>query len=249
MSYCVYSGSDVNRDHVGRAHIDLRVRTGYKSDGEGTFASPAAQRFNATFYSQCAHWANDLEDLYKNWVGYANFSWVGHVGIYGHCSTSGSSMHHYGRAFDLGRVQMHDGWFVDTNWSWRQGRKHKRRYLAVAAKLRCHFKTVLTYHYNSDHHNHIHFDNGESLKPITESSKCDTQLIQWACNLQNGESLSVDGVWGSNTEAAFKRLRAKMQLKCTNIRGNLDDTKVFLGQLAYDAASNFPAGSVTWGVC
>lgn len=249
MSYCVYSSSDVWRDHVGRDHINLRTKSGLDADGQGTFYPAASQRFNATFYSKCAQWANDFEDLYNTWIGGSQTAWVGHIGIYGHCDTSKASMHHYGRAMDLCRVEMNDGWFADMNWSWRQGTKHKRRYLAIAAYLRQYCKTILTHHYNADHADHIHFDDGETLVPISESSKSDTQLIQMACNLQNGESLTVDGDWGDATEAAFGRLRAKMKLNCLNIRGNLDDTKVFLGLVAYDAASNYDAGQVTWGVC
>jgi hypothetical protein len=251
MSYCVYSASDTTIDHLGRAHINLRLRNGFSGgpDGPGTFDPAASLRFNTTFYGKAAQWANDFEDLYYNWIGLVDMDWVGHIGCYGHCTENNGSMHHYGRALDLARVQMNDGWFVDMNWSWRQGLMHRRRYLAVAVYLRRYVKTVLTHQYNSDHADHIHFDDGETLAPISNTSKADTQLIQMACNMQNGESLGVDGVWDDTTEAAFQRLKTKMQLGCLNIRSNLDDTKVFLGLVAYDAASNYDAGQVTWGVC
>jgi hypothetical protein len=251
MSYCTYSSSDVTHAYIGATSINLRARVDYDSSGQGIFNPPAAQRFNSTFFNQMSAWINEYDSQLANWLesGASHVDWVGHVGIYGHCDTSAATMHHTGRAFDVGRIQLNSGWFVDTNWSWNQSLLHKRRYLSTALYLRRYFKTVLTTWYNSDHHNHIHVDNGSTLGPISSSSKADTVIIQAACNLMNAEALTVNGTWNTATDQAFSRLRSRMGLNCLNIRGNLDHTKIFLGVLSNDAANNVRAGTYQWGVC
>jgi hypothetical protein len=251
MSYCTYSSTDVTRAYIGTQSKDLRARTGY-SNGQGVFAPPAAVRFNSNFFNTVSTWINEYDSLLYNWVenAYSHVDWVGHVGVYGHCNSSSPTLHHTGRAFDLGRIQLNNGWFVDTNWSWNQGTMHKRRYLATALYIRRYVKTVLTAWYNTDHRNHIHFDNGSTLGPISRSSAADTVLIKAACNLMIGTSLNTDNrTWTSATTTAFNQLQSRMNLNCLNIFGNLDHTKIFLGILANDAANNVPAGTYQWGVC
>ncbi|MFC7500935.1 hypothetical protein [Nocardioides sp. GCM10030258] len=247
-NYCRYSSSDVFRAYLGATRINLRERTAY-SGGQGVFASAANERFNATFFNQANVWAREYDDMFYNWVpGAGRLDWIGHVGTYGHCASSTTSMHHTGRALDLARIQCGStGWFVDMNWSWKQGLMHRRRYLSAAAYLRRYFKTVIQFT-DANHKDHIHFDNGSTLGGLKTTSKGDVTIMQMACNWQNGESLTINGTWTSGLGAAMTRLKTKMGMSCLDVYGNLDHAKIFLGVLAYDAANNQPAGQ-PWGVC
>src|SRR5690606_30741775 len=95
--------------------------------------------------------------------------------------------------------------YFDARWSWTGNNFHKMRYLSVVAHLRRSFGYIMTVWSDSDgsHWNHIHIDNyyrpfGLLMSGSSSWAKhSDTTLVQNACNLLNGESLVVDGVWGS----------------------------------------------------
>lgn len=236
---CDYSNA-VSKSTLGNATI--RRRTGFQADGEGTHSGNESVSIARGFYQDVDAWAVNFNIAVKAERSSAwEVGWYGHIGVYGHCDDAGTSWHKSGRAWDLTRIRFGNGEFVDTAWSWNQGLLQQRRYLAVAAHLRKFFKTVLTAYYNSDHHDHIHFDNGDPLTPINDQSKADTQIVQLACNLLGGQNTTVDGVWGSQTENNFTSLRNAMGLSCRNIRSNLADTQVFLNHVFNDAINNVPA--------
>lgn len=169
-------------------------------------------------------------------------SWWGEVGVKA-CDDAGS-FHYNARAMDLTKVWFSDGSFCDMAWSWDQGQRQKRRYVGVAASLRKYFGNVLTRWYNADHRDHIHFDNGIEVPPIRDNVKTDTTLVQASCNFFNGESLVIDGAWGSATEAAFDRLRSALGMGCYDIRGNVSHTKVFLTQIVKCGMADVSANGI-----
>lgn len=77
------------------------------------------------------------------------------------------SWHNSGRAFDLARIRLRTG-FVSCRYDeWRTAtgpnlRRALGEYWALAASLHRHFAYVVTYLYDTEHHNHIHVDNGRS---------------------------------------------------------------------------------------
>lgn len=231
--------SAVNRSWIGKSGWDLRHRTGYNANGTGVHGGRHTEHFNATFRNQCDSWITTLDTVSRN-NGGRSVSWVGDVGV-GVCK---SGYHGSARAFDLTKIKFSSGQ-VDMNWSWRGARKlvHRRRYLAVAAMCRRHFGTVLTCWYNSAHQNHIHFDNGVSVTSIRTGVRSDTTLIQASCNLINGESLAIDGVWGNLTESAYLRLLGRLNMRCYNPKANTSAARRLLRLIARHGFANKAAGA------
>jgi hypothetical protein len=168
-----------------------------------------------------------------------DIGWIGDVGV-GVCK---SGYHGSARAFDITHLRYANGQYIDTNWSWRQSTSHKRRYVALAASLRYWFGTVITWGYDTSHENHIHFDNGVSVPPIRTGAETDTLIVQMACNYLNGESLVIDGDWGSLTEAAYGRLLSDFRMTCYSPKTNLLHARFFLDLIAAHGLANQPAGT------
>lgn len=77
------------------------------------------------------------------------------------------------------------------------------RYLRYEATLRKAFGTVLNYDYNTGHHDHWHCDLGGTTDWRGVESQA--KFAQRALNEIWGESLTIDGDWGSNSRAALTR--------------------------------------------
>lgn len=238
MGHCS-SYSAISRDWVGKTGWELRHRTGYYSSGRGRHGGRHSEHFNKNFHGTCTNWAKNLNFFSTNYIGGAyTVTWVGDVGV-GVCK---SGYHGRARAFDLTHIRFSNGAYFDANWSWRESRYHHRRYLAVAAQCRRYVGTVLTHWYNSAHADHIHFDNGVGATYIRSGAKSDTTLVQASCNLLNGESLAVDGVWGSLTQSAYRRLIRKFNMGCYDPRSNASHAKVFLAHIVKHGFANKSAG-------
>ncbi len=255
--------SAISRNYIGSIAFELRHRTGYNSNGTGIHGGQHAEHFNADFWTTCNAWILNLNYWTENYPPVSGIpytvDWVGDVGV-GLCK---SGYHGSARAFDLTRIQFSrpDGVsaYADMNWSWRQGRFHQRRYLAIAAQCRRYFGTVLTAWYvtgagcvgspESAHNNHIHFDNGRASGPIDSSLHSDTTLIQSSCNILNGESLVVDGCWGPLTNAAYLRLLAAFNLWCRDARSSTSNKNIFLSYVVRTAFANKSAGYYQYSGC
>lgn len=225
-NYCTTSNTVVRSSLTGAG---IRLRTGYSSNDLGVHTDHAVGvRINSDFYTQCCTWSEVHESQAGVFLGAAP-QWIGQIGTLGHCEENTGSMHHSARAFDLTKVQ-YDGVMCDAAWSWRQGRTHQRRYLALSISLRRYFNTVLTAWYNSDHRDHIHFDNGVALRPISDESRADTVLMQAACRLFGGSPIPISGTWNAATEAAFTGLRRQLGFS-GDIRGDLADSRLFMAML------------------
>lgn len=113
--------------------------------------------YDDTFYARLETWA-----AYYYWgtpESWINPGRIYYLGVY---NPNSPPMHSVRRAFDLTRIHLMvnglstavlDARTVPTS---TIGRK---RYWAAAASLHRHFTYVITYPYNSAHHNHIHIDN------------------------------------------------------------------------------------------
>jgi hypothetical protein len=116
--------------------------------------------------------------------------------------------HNNGRGFDLSRIYTgstrrfiarYDIW---SHWSGSDLRTARRHYWATSASAHHHFRNVLTYLYNADHHNHIHIDNlvsGTSNSSFDSSSRAQVLHVQACCRFVWGLPTTIDGVWGTQT--------------------------------------------------
>lgn len=263
MGHCTQY-SAVYYNYIGSTAYDLRHRTGYNGDGTGIHGGQHNEHFNTDFWTTCGYWIGNLNYYTETYPPVSGqpytVSWVGDVGV-GVCKTG---YHGQARAFDLTRIQFirPDGIsaYADMNWSWNHSELiHRRRYLDIAAQCRRYFGTVLTAWYvtgtgcvgsaESAHNNHIHFDNGAASGAINDGLHSDTTLIQAACNLLNGESLAIDGCWGSATEAAYDRLLTDFNLECRDARASAANKNLVLGYVVRTAFANKSAGYYSSTVC
>jgi hypothetical protein len=167
-----------------------------------------------------------------------NIDWIGDIGA-GFCK---SGYHGSARALDISQIRYTDGAYIDTNYSWRGTTQHRRWYLGLAAQCRRFVGTVLTAWYNSDHQNHIHIDNGVGFVPVRTSARSDAVLIQAVCNIMVGDGTTIDGVWGSQTEAAYNRLRTQMGV-CGDPKTNMNSAYSFFGLIAAAGLNGRYAGA------
>jgi hypothetical protein len=123
-------------------------------------------------------------------------------------------MHGLGRAFD------HDAWTFEhvdirpiRHDHVAASRAQRQRYWALAAIMRSHSAFVLHGHFNADHEDHIHQDNGGS-RPFTTSSPATVKLVQAVCNHIYSESpaLDIDGGFGELSAGAVRRAMIKAGL-------------------------------------
>lgn len=114
--------------------------------------------------------------------------------------------HGRGEAFDLDAIFWGQRNFVTLHYP-----NDKPFYLAVDAVCRKHFGTVLNYHFNAAHHDHLHLDLGQP--GFSKKATSEVKFLQMAANELFGEHVGVDGVWGPQTEDATANALAKAGIK------------------------------------
>ena len=147
--------------------------------------------------------------------------------------------HGLGRAFD------HDAWTfanVDIRPIDREhnssSRAKRQRYWALAALMRSRSAFILHGHFNADHADHIHQDNG-GPRPFTTTSEATVKLVQAVCNHIHGQPLEIDGAFGPLSQAA-----ATTAMQRVNLAGDIfdpDEFKRFLlrsGRLGFELSSS-----------
>jgi hypothetical protein len=130
--------------------------------------------------------------------------------------------HGLGRAFD------HDAWTfanvdirpIDRHHA-SSSRAKRQRYWALAALMRSRSAFVLHGHFNADHEDHIHQDNG-GPRPFTTGSEATVKLVQAVCNHIHGQSLVIDGAFGPKSQAA-----ATAAMLRVNLAGDIFDPAEF----------------------
>lgn len=232
MAHCSQY-SAITRDYLYTASYDLRYRTGF-SGLVGTHSGKHGLHFESRFWNQCGDIVRQLQARVPKTIDF-----IGDIGA-GYCK---SGYHGSARALDISQIRYTDGTYIDANASWRGSTADIRRYVGLAAQCRTVVGTVLTAWYNAAHQNHIHIDNGTGFVPIRTSVRTDTLLIQAACTYLNAELLSIDGVWGTRTEAAYGRLLSRLKMGCTTPKTNAADASLFLGLIAQTGLNAQAAGS------
>lgn len=243
------SDPTISRDYVKYWRMDLRHRVGWTGSW-GIYSWRRAEHFNSTFWNGNLAWAFN----YIDWAAYTfsggdRIDWIGNIGAE-NCRPD--PCHRAGNALDIGSIKFQNGRYIDMNnagWS-SKPLADRRLYLAIAAGLRIEHQNVLTWAFNALHHDHIHVDwNGVQSHVILRSTaKTDVTLIQMACNWLNGESLVIDGVWGSSTSAAYNRLRTALNVQCEDAMGNQWASRRLLRFICMHGLTNNAAGH--WvGLC
>jgi len=163
-------------------------------------------RINEGFFQQLYDWR-------MFWQANTPYPWsteLWNFGAYSARDGQCTSWHEAGRAIDITSLRddvttMHFWCRYDKWKDLPNADAHRRKYWAGAASLHYHFRSVLTYFYNADHHNHIHVDNGESggsLSTFERGSKAQVQAVQGICGNLWGYPCGVDGVWDSTVDAS-----------------------------------------------
>ena len=109
-----------------------------------------------------------------------------------------AGQHGRGRAFDIDGLFWPDYDFVTFNFH-----SDPAFYLAVEALLHGHFGTVLAFHYNKDHRDHFHVDDGRPVG-LRKNSRSHALFVQTAARYVFAIDVEIDGRWGPDTSAAFK---------------------------------------------
>lgn len=178
---------------------------------------------------------------YYGGSAFGTLNFVGHAGAY----VCKDGCHGKGRAFDMNYLQW-NGYTLNI-----YGGAHasgtlsvRRRYLAVDAEVRYYMKYTLDGWYNSAHANHIHMDNHTAVV-LSKSSSSDVKFVQAVCNNFNSAGLSIDGVWGTNTQNAWNAINTKWHYstaKCNPFSSTLH-YQIWLYLVIAHGFSNTAAGA------
>lgn len=179
-------------------------RTVYEITGELTDFG-----YRPSFHDRMNSW---LEYWYDNTpTNFVKPIRVWSVGV--HNDSRVSEAHNSGRGFDLTRIfatgsdgQLHRRFFgrydIWKDWDAASLAAVRREYWATAASAHHHFRHVLTYPYNTDHHSHIHIDNlvsGDGNSTFDTGSEAQVLHVQACCRFIWGKSTTIDGAWGPET--------------------------------------------------
>lgn len=128
---------------------------------------------------------------------------------------TGVSYHHRSRAMDLDGLVYASG----RVWVANSFAANPFEYLIIEGHLRQVFGTVLTYDYNPEQQDHIHFDNGDSVG-FRRHSKTRTLFVQNALVFLFDLPIRIDGVYGPETQGAERIARAELDIGGLSKRSN-----------------------------
>lgn len=176
----------------------------FRDGAYGIEASRYRPFMDKVFAAACNAWVADMQtELSKGGFKIAQI-WSGGVGRTG----TGDSYHHKNRAFDLDGIIFSDG----TKWVANSFPDRPYLYIAIEGCLRKHFGTVLAYDYDQKHRDHLHFDNGTSIK-FSRKKPSYTLFVQHTLvklfDLEVGEA-GANGVFSPETEAALRCARHEL---------------------------------------
>ncbi|QDP95776.1 hypothetical protein FOE78_07585 [Microlunatus elymi] len=211
-AYCVSTGQVGRHSRLGNARLVYDIS-----------GKPTSFRFDGGFYDQLVRWLSDYREL----SGTKPPDQVWTYGSWLDGEPNCDSWHDAGRAFDLSRLVAGNEVLVSCRYDlWRNytGARlqyFRSRYWALAASLHLHFAYVLTYLYNSTHHNHIHIDNGRSgdqLSTFSKRSPSQVQAVQGMLNHVWGQRVEISSDWNDETADATRSV-----LERTEHPGAVDD--------------------------
>lgn len=192
---CLDASQLVPASRIGRARII------YEPTGKA-----ATMRFDAGFLGQLERWMVDFEATSRYGGATQVWSYGAHV-VKDQCR----SWHANGRAFDISRLRTGSTPVVSAREDlWHEASPQRqtelrRRYWTLAASLHLHFAYVLTHHFDQEHRNHIHVDNGISgagMSTFSRGSRVQNQAVQAICQTIWGQPGEVTGQWDETREQA-----------------------------------------------
>lgn len=183
----------------------------------GLETSPRTWYCAANFLPALNSWMVTLKSWSASALG--SISNIGSAGFY----VNKAGQHGAGTAIDLSIVRWSNGTVSDM-----YNGDHaaptiaaRRRYFAVEATLRRHFRFVLDGHYDAAHTNHFHGDwGGLPERRLLTASRADTVFAQAVCNNFTGTNLVIDGIWGNLTQGAVDTLKSRL-----GVTGNLQTSQ------------------------
>ncbi len=177
---------------------------------DGTAGQRTAQRTfmaSAAFHDRLIGWVRDLKSLAQRHGGLTEMNRIISAGAY----VNKPGQHGRGQAFDLDQVRWSNGAVTPYHQEHRSSDlRVRRRYLALDAVCRRHFRYVLDGGFNTAHADHLHFDFGGGQIRCDKASKSDTVFVQMICNAGLGSGLAIDGVWGARTQSAFAEASSRL---------------------------------------
>lgn len=192
---CLDASQLASASRIGRARII------YEPTGK-----PATMRFDAGFLGQLEAWMADFEATSRYGGSTEVWSYGAHV-VKDQCR----SWHANGRAFDISRLRIGSTPVVSAREDlWHEASAERqaelrRRYWTLAASLHLHFAYVLTHHFDPEHRNHIHVDNGLSgsgMSSFSRGSRVQNQAVQAICQSIWGQQGEVTGQWDETQDQA-----------------------------------------------
>jgi Extensin-like protein C-terminus len=170
--------------------------------------------FDPGFFSQLSEWATVLRES-----GGAEPTQLRTYGSWVAGSGSCSSWHAAGRAFDLAQVRLAGGGAISCRYDqWKNSSdapSRLREYWRLAAGLHLRFAYVLTYLYDTRHHNHIHIDNGRSgteLSAFSPRSRVQVQAAQAIATHLWQRPVAVTGEWDRATRSTIATILDELDL-------------------------------------
>ena len=177
---------------------------------DGTAGRRTQQRTFAStneFHDRLVRWVRDLRDLSWWFGGFQGMHQIVTAGLF----VAKPGHHGLGQAFDLDQVVWANG--AITPYAREHAstdRRVVRRYLALDAVCRRHFRYVLDGRYNADHADHLHMDFAGGWLRCDRTSRSDTVFVQQVLNAHQGAGLPISGVWDGATQAAFEDSRRRL---------------------------------------
>lgn len=191
---------------------------------------PERRTFASTnqFHDRLVGWVRDLRTLAEAHGGLRSMQRIVSAGAY----VNKPGQHGLGQAIDIDEVRWANGAITPYRREHlSRDRAVARRYLALDAVCRRHFRWVLDGGYNAAHADHLHLDFGGGAPRCDKASRSDTAFVQMACNAHMGSGLRVDGVWAERTQAAFAESRRRLQVGGDPHRVTAD-WRAWLGRVA-----------------
>lgn len=247
--YCTGKATDLHRSRaLGKVEWEFRYRRFLPGPSavSGFHGGVHHLTFNRTFFTQLDKWGRNLDTCLRE-SRQPGVAWWGEVGSMA-CHRP-TAAHNRARGFDLCAVGLTDGNRIDANTAHVGSRTDQRRYLGLTASLRRYFSTVLTVDYNAAHRDHLHIDDLRGLAPLRSDKRSDTALVQSTANLLAGDTLVVDGIWGSRTQDAYVNLLDGFGLSCTDPRRQVADAVLFLDLVRRTALADLPLGALRSDAC
>lgn len=162
---------------------------------------------SADFHDRLVVWIRDLRELASRFGGFRGMDRIVTAGLF----VDKPGQHGLGQAFDLDQVRWANGAITPYAREHSSGdRLVVRRYLALDAVCRRHFRYVLDGRYNAAHADHLHMDFGGGAIRCDRSSRSDTVFVQQVLNAHQGAGLAINGSWDRPTQDAFDESRRRL---------------------------------------